>query len=74
MVTCYSHPVFLTLVPVPSVYHVSNGEIPSVKPGFFQPISGPLPITQHLKENACDMASLMPGHASKRDVSNKRDD
>ena len=51
VITYYSHIVFLTLVLVPSIYHASNGEIPSVKPGFFQPIFGPLQITQHREEN-----------------------
>jgi len=51
IVIYYSRLVFLTLVPVLSTYHANNSEIPSIiKPGFFQPISGSLPVTQHLEE------------------------
>ena len=74
MLTYYSHLVFLPLATVPSTYQASNNEIPSVfKLGLFQPISGPLPITQQrdLEES---MSWFPGGHTSERDVSNKRDD
>ena len=65
-------PCFPTLGDGTVTYQASNNEIPSVfKPGFSQPISGPLPITQHLEEN---VTWLPRGHTPERDVSNKRDD
>ena len=57
VITYYSHIVFLTLVLVSSIYHASNGEIPGVKTGFFQPTNHATPRRKCLSG---DMASRMP--------------